>query len=87
VEFSSSDIHSTIVAERMADLQEEAEHNRLAQHAQGLDADPRVDDQPELRQGRLRARLGRGLIVLGHAIEGSDRDVSPPHASNDPQAA
>jgi len=97
VEFSNPDVHSAIVEERIAELQEEASREHLAQLAHN--GQPPYESEVRVHGAGLRGRLGHRLIALGRVIEGAeesagdgDEQAHPhgeahPHASNDPQAA
>jgi len=97
VEFSNPDVHSAIVEERIAELQEEASREHLAQLAHN--GQPPYESEVRVHGAGLRGRLGHRLIALGRVIEGAEESAGDgheqahphgeahPHASNDPQAA
>ena len=70
MEFSNPDIHSAIVEERIAELQQEASRDHLAQLAHN--GQPPDESEVRVHGAGLRGRLGHRLIALGRVIEGAE---------------
>ena len=66
MEFSNPDIHSAIVEERIAELQQEASRDHLAQLAHN--GQPPDESEVRVHRAGLRGRLGHRLIALGRVI-------------------